>query len=103
MSFEAQLHTSILRRSEEKCRQRLPLKATSAGAGRSRPITKPYEHPLPKVTSIDPIAQLESPTSSHDFRQRAERKLTFALENSYTNKTRQNHSYAKAMRARNVR
>ena len=95
MSLEAQLHASIQRRSEERRRRRPPLKAPSAGAGgRSHPITKPYECPLPKMASIESIAQPTRTMTPHDFRQRAEQKLKFALENSYTSKTKQSHNYA---------
>jgi hypothetical protein len=43
---------------------------------------------------IESIAQLGPPTSSHEFKQRAEQKLAFALENSYTSKTKQSYNYA---------
>jgi hypothetical protein len=93
MSFEAQLHASIQRRSDE--RRRLTLKAPSAGTGgRPHPITKAYERPIPKKASIEPINQPTRTMAPDDFRQRAEQKLKFALENSDTNKTKQNHNYA---------
>jgi hypothetical protein len=93
MSFEAQLHRSIQRRLEE--RRRLTLKAPSAGAGgRTHSFTKPYKCSVPEITPIDSITQPTRTMTSREFKQRAEEKLTFALENSYTAKTKQSHNYA---------
>jgi hypothetical protein len=52
MSFKDQLHASIQRRAEEKCRRRLPLKATSADTGYSRLA----QAPRPAVRNTDPNA-----------------------------------------------
>jgi hypothetical protein len=95
MSFEDRLHASIQRRVEEKRRRRPPLKAPSAdNGGQSHSLESPYRRPLPETTSIDSITKPTRTMTSHDFRQRAEKKLAFALENSYTNKTKQNYNYA---------
>jgi hypothetical protein len=46
------------------------------------------------MTSIDSITQPARTMAPHDFRQRAEQKLKFALENTYTSELKQSHNYA---------